>query len=248
MARATLTDLINRITQDIQENTSGNITATTMNELLDYLTNNLYLPTDPTVTVNTTLGIKEFTFGTGLTVVTDGVTGTATITNPSANVVNNGASFFASSVTTINIGTDSVNPSFLGPLTLDSATGITLTDAATGTVRNDSGRVITMTGSINYNPNVTGGGTTTLNLVSERSLDNGVTWAGNLESRRSMEINNTSESFGTKLSLILNWQPNQLLRFRAWVDTGSITLESTSATALGQTFTSPSVVWELSET
>ena len=79
MARATLTDLINRISQDIQENTSGNITATTMNELLDYLTNNLYLPTDSTVTVNATTGIKEFTFGTGLTVTVDGVAGTAAI-------------------------------------------------------------------------------------------------------------------------------------------------------------------------
>lgn len=79
MARANLTDLINRISQDIQENTSGNITATTMNELLDYLTNNLYLPTDSTVTVNATTGIKEFTFGTGLTVTVDGVAGTAAI-------------------------------------------------------------------------------------------------------------------------------------------------------------------------
>ena len=79
MARATLTDLINRITNDIQENTSGNITATTMNELLDYLTNNLYLPTDSTVTVNTTAGIKEFTFGNGLTVTVDGAAGTAAI-------------------------------------------------------------------------------------------------------------------------------------------------------------------------
>ncbi|AUR83188.1 hypothetical protein NVP1032O_08 [Vibrio phage 1.032.O._10N.261.54.F5] len=79
MARATLTDLINRITNDIQENTSGNITATTMNELLDYLTNNLYLPTDSTVTVNATTGVKSFTFGNGLTVAVDGVAGTAEI-------------------------------------------------------------------------------------------------------------------------------------------------------------------------
>ena len=79
MARATLTELINRITQDIQENTSGNINATLLNELLDYLTNNLYLPTDATVTVNATTGIKSFTFGNGLTVTVDGVAGTAEI-------------------------------------------------------------------------------------------------------------------------------------------------------------------------
>ncbi|CAM0101577.1 hypothetical protein VPH234P10_0008 [Vibrio phage 234P10] len=79
MARATLTELVNRITQDIQENTSGDITATTLNELLDYLTNNLYLPTDATVTVNTVSGVKSFTFGTGLTVTVDGAAGTAEI-------------------------------------------------------------------------------------------------------------------------------------------------------------------------
>ncbi|AUR82706.1 hypothetical protein NVP1271B_08 [Vibrio phage 1.271.B._10N.286.54.B4] len=79
MTRATLSELLNRVDQDIQENTSGNITATTMNELLDYLTNNLYLPTDSTVTVNATTGIKEFTFGNGLTVTVDGAAGTAAI-------------------------------------------------------------------------------------------------------------------------------------------------------------------------
>ncbi|AUR88768.1 hypothetical protein NVP1118B_08 [Vibrio phage 1.118.B._10N.261.49.F6] len=79
MARDSLSDLINRISNDIQENTSGNITATVMNDLLDYLTNNLYLPTDATVTVNATTGIKSFTFGNGLTVVVDGVAGTAEI-------------------------------------------------------------------------------------------------------------------------------------------------------------------------
>lgn len=79
MTRDSLSDLINRISNDIQENTSGNITATTLSGLLDYLTNNLYLPTDATVTVNATTGVKSFTFGTGLTVTVDGVAGTAAI-------------------------------------------------------------------------------------------------------------------------------------------------------------------------
>ena len=79
MARATLSEILNRIDQDIQENTSGDITATTLNELLDYLSNNLYLPTDSTVTVNNTAGIKEFTFGSGLTVTVDGLAGTVEV-------------------------------------------------------------------------------------------------------------------------------------------------------------------------
>lgn len=168
-------------------------------------------------------------------------------TDPLNPAVKNGASFFASSFDTITITDSTVLPSFLGPLTLDHNDEITLIDAVTGAVRNDSGRVITMTGSINYNPNKGGGGTTTLNLVSERSDDNGVTWFGNLNSRRSIEINNSGESFGTKLSLIVDWEPGQLLRFRAWRVSGSLVFESSDASALGQTFTTPSLVWELSE-
>lgn len=76
MSRASLTELIDRITNDIQENTSGNITAPVLNNLLDYLANNLYLPTDSTVTVNTIEGIKEFTFGNGFTVTIDEPNGT----------------------------------------------------------------------------------------------------------------------------------------------------------------------------
>ena len=76
MSRASLTDLINAITNAIQDNTSGNITAPVLNNLLDYLTNNLYLPTDSTVTVNTVTGIKEFTFGNGFTVTIDEPNGT----------------------------------------------------------------------------------------------------------------------------------------------------------------------------
>ena len=247
MSRATLSDIINRISQDIQENTSGDITATTLNELLDYMTNNLYLPTDSTVTVNATAGIKEFTFGDGLTVVIDEPNGAVSITNPSASVVNNGASFSASCNSTVSVPVDSANPAFLGPFTLDYAQDITLVNAAEGIVRNDSGRVITMSGSINYNPDKGGGGVTTLNLVSERSADNGTTWTGNLDSKRTVEIANTSESFQTLLSWIITWNPGELLRFRAWISGGTLNFVTSSDAALGQTFTSPSVVWILTE-
>lgn len=45
MARETLTALTARINDAIQENTAGEITATVMNELLNALTNNLYVST-----------------------------------------------------------------------------------------------------------------------------------------------------------------------------------------------------------
>ena len=158
------------------------------------------------------------------------------------------ASFFSSNLNTdpIVINDDSVAPSFLGPIEMNSSSGISLVDAATGTMRNDTGRTISMTGTINYNPDKGGGGTTTLNLVSERSND-GVTWFGNLESRRSMEVSNNSESFGTKLSLIIDWLPNQQLRFRAWRVDGTLSFVSSTVAAIGENYVTPSLVWELSE-
>lgn len=80
MSRATLSELINQINNVIKENTSGNITATNLNQLLDYLTNNLYLPTESTVIVNTKDGIKEFDFGSGLTATIDEASGKVAVT------------------------------------------------------------------------------------------------------------------------------------------------------------------------
>lgn len=82
MARQTLTDLINAINAVIVENTTGAITATQLNQLLQTLTNNLYLPTVDTITVNGTGEVSElvFTGGAGVTIL-DGV---ATVSIPAA--------------------------------------------------------------------------------------------------------------------------------------------------------------------
>ncbi|QAY01968.1 hypothetical protein VpaJT1_39 [Vibrio phage VpaJT_1] len=78
MARQTLTDLINAINAVIIENTTGAITATQLNQLLQTLTNNLYLPTVDTITVDGTGGVSELVFDGGSIVsIVDGV---ATIT------------------------------------------------------------------------------------------------------------------------------------------------------------------------
>lgn len=84
MARPTLSNLIAAINAIVVENTQGNITATQMNQLLQNLTNGLYLPTQPTITVNTQTGIYNLTFGGGLTVTLDPVNGTATVNSPEA--------------------------------------------------------------------------------------------------------------------------------------------------------------------
>jgi hypothetical protein len=156
------------------------------------------------------------------------------------------ASYFANSFETLVLSIDPDNPSYLTNLNLLHSDSITLVDNLTGTIRNDTGHSITMTGSISFNPEKVNG-TPTLNIVSERSND-GITWFGNLDSRRSMEISNNNESFSTKVSLIVDFPATQLARFRIWVTNGNVNFHSTSTTALGgQVFRVPSVLWELSE-
>jgi hypothetical protein len=113
MARATLSELSTQINATIAENTTGNITATSLNQLLDYLTNNLYLPTDATVTVNATAGVKTFTFGTDFTVTVDTETGEASI-----DITDNTP---LSAFGEMNITTDETN-------TVTFGTGTTTTD------------------------------------------------------------------------------------------------------------------------
>jgi hypothetical protein len=158
------------------------------------------------------------------------------------------ASVFADSFDTMNISADNLNPSFLTGLVIEHCDGISMADPITGAIVNDTGRTITMTGSISYNPKKSSGTTVQLNIVSERSDDGGITWFGNLNSRRSLEVSNNGESFGTKVSLIIDWLPDQLLRFRMWTTTGLLDFESTSKIGVrGEVFTAPSCVWELAE-
>lgn len=170
-------------------------------------------------------------------------------TDPLNPVLIQRASFIATNAnaTDISITTSSTTPSFFGPLMDNLSSGISLVDATTGTLRNDTGRTISMTGTINFNPDKGGGGTTQLNIVSERATTLGGPWVGNLESKRTVEISNNSESFATKLSLIIDWEPNQLLRFRGWINGGSLDFVVSSVSAIGQTFVSPSIAWELTE-
>ena len=132
-------------------------------------------------------------------------------------------------------------------MTVDKIKGMSLTNQAEGIIRNDTGRTIElMTGTINFNP-IIASGTASLIIISERSSD-GVAWTGNLESKRQVEISNNTETFATKLSVVTNWLPGELVRFRVYLVTGNLTLEPNSSVALGgQTFFSPSVAWSLVE-
>lgn len=156
--------------------------------------------------------------------------------------------FLTTSNQSIPISTNQSSASFF-PLDTFAGTGAVLADAATGAVQNTSGRTISsLSGTVNFQPDKSGGGTAIFYLVSERSPD-GVTWTPNSNSLRVFEVNSSSETFSTKLSLLLNWVDGEWVRFKAYTaGGGSITLEPPSQTIDGDLYTGPSFVWTLIET
>lgn len=158
------------------------------------------------------------------------------------------AGFFVSSSSDITIGTDAANPSFLGPITATHLSGVAIYDSATGAMQNTSGKTLdAVVGTVNFQPDKTGGGTTTVSLMSERSPDGVQPYVQNPNSLRVLEIPNTGESFNTKLSFASNWQNGEVIRFRAYSSDGDITLTQPSDTILGQTVLGVSYAWELME-
>lgn len=159
------------------------------------------------------------------------------------------ASFMATTNATISVNGDSAAPSFLPIDALENPVGISLVNALEGSIRNDTGHEIkTMTGTVSFNPDVTGGGTKRVVLVSETSIDNGLTWQGNLNSIRKVEIGSTTESFKTNVSLVIDWPDNSILRFRAYDETlAGLDFIAEAETILAQSFTGPALVWDLSE-
>ena len=105
-----------------------------------------------------------------------------------------------------------------------------------------------MTGTISFRPIETGANVGILQIISERSIDEGSTWSVNSLSLRTIEIPANGESFSTKVSFIADVLPGELFRFRL-VETGlgGVTLEPTSETILGETLTSASCIFELTE-
>lgn len=166
--------------------------------------------------------------------------------DPSSSKLKTNTAFVAHSLTNVEVSQNITNPSYLAPITMIKARGIGIFNGADGSLINNTGSLLTMIGTISFNPDKGSGGAVGLEIISERSNDGGLTWFGNLESRRSVEISNSGESFGTKLSIVQDWAPLQLLRFRVWVSQGELTLVSTPTVVLGEEYTSPSIVWHLS--
>lgn len=157
-----------------------------------------------------------------------------------------GVGFLATSDDTITVSLDPNAPSFLTGFNFDGSDEFELFDAATGAVKNVSGRTLTVLGTISYNPNKIGGGVALLQTLSESSFDEGSSYSVNVGSLRPVEINNSGESFKTIVSFLAAWAPNQIVRFRVFEDSNTATnIEPSSTSALGGTVTGHSVIWTL---
>jgi hypothetical protein len=169
--------------------------------------------------------------------------------DPSNPEIIDKAYFAAMTETTITLGIDPNAPSFLTGLALSPNTVGFAVDILDGAVKNETGRdITTMIGTISFQPSKAGGGTTQVNLWSERSAD-GVVWVQNSESLRSIEIANNGETFKTSVSAVSDWLSGEFLRFRAYAAVGgAIDFVSPTATVLGgEVITGSSVLWELVE-
>lgn len=137
------------------------------------------------------------------------------------------------SVDAIPIGTDPNNPTYItGAVMIGSSSSqFTLLDAATGLVRNDSGRTISMIGTASYQMDNGTGGTAQLNLWSERSDDDGLTFVENTRTLRDSEASNTSASSQTKAAGAELWKHGESIRFAMFNGAGG-TLTFSPPTAL----------------
>lgn len=126
------------------------------------------------------------------------------------------------SVDTIPVSTDPDNPSYItGLLLFDSSSeGFEVIDAATGLVKNNTGRDLTMSGSVTYQGVNGTGGTAQLQLWSERSVDDGVTFEINQSSLRTTQLPNTSSGSQTKSAGIANWKSGESARFAIYNTSG----------------------------
>lgn len=147
--------------------------------------------------------------------------------------------------TDVIIDNNTTTPATLNGAVVRKSRDIEVSDAATATIRNMSGGAISLlTGLISFNPDSLAGGVTVLHIISERSMD-GITWTGNLDSKRTIEVSNSTESFQTKVSLLSDFQPLEYCRFRLVTDAGTLTLVRTEKTIMGQVFYTHAWQWDI---
>lgn len=150
----------------------------------------------------------------------------------------------------VQISEDENAPSYLPINNILKSNEFELVDSATGAVRLTCNRRMKfIMGSISIHPDQgSAGQTAKVILYSEKSFD-GINWTINKYSRRDIEINRDNESFQTNVSWTVDWLPDEIIRFRIYLDTGSsvnlVTVNSTRPD--GQELVTPAIVWMLGE-
>lgn len=158
-----------------------------------------------------------------------------------------GESFQLASKDTLVISTDKANPSYMTGNIINVSNGsFGLSDATTGSVKNTGGRTYgVVKGTLSFQPDNVGGTSATIQIFSESSLDNGVTWVMNPNSLRSVEVPATGESFRTLVSFYTGWAPNQCIRFGFVMDAGTASFAKKSDTIKGTVVDSYSFLWTM---
>lgn len=144
--------------------------------------------------------------------------------------------FGAFSVDTISVSINPATPSYITGISLfdSSSEGFEVVDAATGLIKNNTGRDLTMSGTVTYQGVNGTGGTAQLQLWSERSTDDGVTFEVNSSSLRTTQLPNTSSGSQTKSAGISNWKSGESARFALYnASGGSLSLAAPSDTVNG---------------
>lgn len=157
----------------------------------------------------------------------------------------------AYTIATIPVSQDPDNPTYLSGVGLfpTSSPEFVLLDAATGLVKNNSGRTFSMQGTATYQTSQGAGGAGELILWSERSDDDGVTFIENTFSLRTSEVPNNSTGSQTKSSGVDQWQHGESVRWAMYnSESGAVSLDSPSATVNGGNVVEGlSFYWQLNE-
>ncbi|CAL9955515.1 hypothetical protein VPHK225_0010 [Vibrio phage K225] len=154
------------------------------------------------------------------------------------------------STSNIAIGADADAPTYMSGTSLaaSSSNGFTLLDAATGLVKNNTGKTLTMAGTVSFQTTQGAGGASELFLWSERSSDDGVSFAENALSLRTIDIENNTGDSQTKVSAVSDWLDGESVRFAMYRTGGDVTLDSPStAVNGGNTAEGVSFIWQLNE-
>lgn len=169
----------------------------------------------------------------------ESVTGTRVDnTDPLNPVVGIALHFGAYTIDSISVSTDPNAPTYLTGVALfpSSSSEFTIITDTGGVqwIRNDSDKTFSMQGTATYQIVQGAGGAGNLQLWSERSEDDGVTFIENPFSLRTSEVPNNSDNSQTKSSGVDQWAPGESIRWAMYNSgAGAVTLAAPSDTVNG---------------